>query len=490
VKEAEKRRLFFQAKKRKELKKVFPSATEVLKSLTTKKVELRVRFEEPDDLHDFLKYCVELVEFLNFGMEIEKDEVKLKYKGEDLNDIEKALKYLYSLKSFQLAENFCIFEDGKKKFASGKTGIPKVPYTSKSSFHFSKIFGEAEKDVIKKILLNYFSQDTIQILFKACKDRLLAYEKLEEVGKETHLRWRTCLIKKLYEKILVKEPMDLINLLKKDTFSFYPAVFQEFEFEGKKLKLQSRIVVELDPSPGNEKYASEICNLIYKNFLNQGRLMFSGSKSGRVEFELDVISLLKHSEDLVKEFPWLGYFSVKSLEDFDLKDFYKLVLKGFEHSLYFQVLDKLEDLGYGFKKIILRKNSPFRHFSILLDFPKTVSIAMSSPKLIAREQRIPKKLLKYEKFRKWCNSYPFHLLVCVPVEKIPFSKEDVLKESHIVFASEKFLKDYEKFLKSYPSLFERSLVKIFLEKIDERRLENYLLNPYKFEKELVLKSSI
>ena len=490
MKEAEKRRLFLQAKQRKELKKIFPSALDVLKILKGNQTEFRVKFKESDDLHRFLNQCVELVEFLNFGLKVEGKEVRLIHEGKNLTELKKALKYLYSLKTFQLAESFSIFEKGKRKFWSGEGGIPKIPYISKSSFQFSTLAGEAEKNVIKKILLNYFSQDIIQILFKACKDRWLAYEKLEEVGKESHLRWRTKLLRKLYEKVLVKEPMDLVALLKKDAFSFYPALFQEFEFEGKKLKLQSRMVVELDPSPGNEKYAAEICGILHKKFLNQGRLMFSGSKSGRVEFELDTISILKNCEGLIGEFPWLGYFSSKSLEDLDTKGLYKLVLKGFEHSLYFQLLDKLEELNYGFKKIILRKNSPFRYFSVLLDFPKTVSIAMSSPKLIGREVFVAKELLKYEKFREWCNTYPFHLFVCVPVKRVPFTRKEILRESHIVFALEKFIKDYEECLRSYPRTIGIGLLRKFLEKMDEKRLENYLLNPYRFERELVLKSLV
>lgn len=489
MKEAERKRLFLQAKKRKELKKVFPQVENVIEKIRVGNVKLRVKFKEEEDLHNFLSYCPEFIESWNFVVEANKNEVRLEYKGNERDELKKAVNYLYSLKPFHLAKTFSIEVKDKKVFISSEEefGIPKLPYTSKTSFHFSSISGEKEKNLLKKIICDYFSQSVIQILSKACENRYIAYEKLEEIGKEDHLRWRINLSKKLYEKILVRDSSDLIKLLEFDAFSFYPAVFQSFDFEGRELKLRSRIVVEFDPSPGTEKYAAEICDLAQKQL--NGRLMFSGSKSGRIEFEINVEEILKKCEDWIKEFPWLGYFLPKSLEECELEDLYKVVLKGFEHSLYFELLNELEDINYPCKKLILQKTSPFRTYSVLLDFPKTVSIAMSSPKMIVRleKSKILKNLLRYEKFRKWCNAYPFHVLVCIPVESIPYTREGILKESHILFAFEKLSKDYEKYLKSFPKIIELDVIENFLEKMDERKLEKYLASPYKFEKDLMLK---
>ncbi|MEM5855158.1 MAG: hypothetical protein QXG39_04030 [Candidatus Aenigmatarchaeota archaeon] len=488
--EAEKKRLFLQAKKRKELNKVFPSIESVLDKIGMENVKLKLEFKDEEDLHNFLNFCPDLIEFWNFVVEAGKNEVNLGYKGDDPEDLKKAVKYLYSLKPFHLAKSLFIEEKGEKVFVSSdeEFGVPKIPYTSKTSFRFSSISGEKEKNLLKKIVYDYFSQSVLQILLKACEGRYVAYEKLEEIGKEDHLRWRVNLTKKLYEKILVNDSSDLTKLLETDAFGFYPAVFQFFNFEGMKLKLRSRIVTEFDPSPGNEKYAAEICEMAQKHL--KGRLMFSGSKSGRIEFEVDVEGLLKKSEDLMKEFSWLGYFLTKSVRECKLEDFYKIVLRGFEHSIYFMLLDELESSNYPFKRLILRKNSPFKISSVLLDFPKTVSIAMSSPKAIVRLGRneIPKDLLKYEKFRKWCSSYPFHILVCVPEEKIPYTREDILRESHIIFAFEKLSRGYEKYVNSFPKIVGADFIKNFLEKMDERKLEVYLTSPYKFERDLILKS--
>lgn len=210
--------------------------------------------------------------------------------------------------------------------------------------------------------------------------------------------------------------------------------------------MQDRLVVEPDPRSSsfeNAKKVIEVVNDVLEEKRIDRAILFSGSKSYRLHIPLRVEEVLGSLDELLEEFPYIGIFSQKSLQEMDEREKYRLLLKALSKALYVESGLKMrrekEKVKFTSNKFYFDVNA------VLLDVPTSVSIASGSPKYLMKAEEAKRYGIKLGRLEK----IGYIPLCCIPVDEF-YSKEEVYRLSNIFSAAEiaeRSWKDYEERMK-------------------------------------------
>ena len=283
----------------------------------------------------------------------------------------------------------------------------------------------------------------LKLLSVDCLRRYLGYEQLAEG--ETHIRWRI-----EGSKLLTNTMLELEEILKEiilnDGFAIYPKLSRIYIVDGKKVELQDRLVIEADPKSSsfeNAKKVIEVVNDVLEEKRINRTILFSGSKSYRLHIPLRAEEILGSLDELLEEFPYIGIFGQKSVEEMNEREKYRLVLKALSKALY--VESGLKMRREKVKEKFTSNKFYFDANTVLLDFPTSVSIASGSPKYLMRAEEARKYGIELGRIEK----IGYIPLCCIPVNEF-YSKEEVYRLSSIFSAAEiaeRNWKDYEEKMK-------------------------------------------
>jgi hypothetical protein len=301
--------------------------------------------------------------------------------------------------------------------------------------------------MIKKLLLQIINPEmnvgVEQLLSTDCKGRLIAYEKLLPPGKEIRQHWRIKVGDKFDKAKYYPEIFEQM-IINDNAFAFYPSVKQTVELQGQKLKVQNRLIVEVDPHTSSIEYAGKVFDTLSKAIKRLGipmRRFHSGSSSGRCHIEIDAENVLNGTSYLLSEYPFIGSAAKESIELGNVQSNYKTVLTALKHAIFLTTLNYLHDEHP--PRITMDRFNP-DHGYALVDFPSTVSIGTGSMKKIVRLDEKTREILRKvnqdnSNFSNW-GDLPFTINLCTPLrdgEQAPKSNTEILSLCNALFAADR-----------------------------------------------------
>jgi len=357
---------------------------------------------------------------------------------------------------------------------------PKSAYIGRSTiFEELTYYSGTEKELIKKLLLQIFdptlNMGVYQLLSAECKGRLFAHEKLVPPAKEIRQHWRINVNgkyvdaeyhPKIFEQMIIKD----------DAFSFYPSVRQALEFKGKKLEVQNRLIVEVDPHTSSVEYAGKVFDVLTSAATRLGlpiRRFHSGSSSARIHVEVDAENVLDKTSYLLDEYPFIGCGLKKRRGNIETD--YKAIIGALKDAIF------LTTYSYSYKEHppkITKNKFNYDYNTALIDFPSD-SIGVGSPKKIKRLDAKSREILRKinqdnPNWNSWEN-LPFTINMCTPLlddEKAPKSDDEILSLSNTLSATEKINQNFMTLKGRMDKKVTTDTIETVLKRISEEQFQN------------------